>query len=153
MLRSAQPSRFSTYPIQNIDIPDLAVLFMYLNNFGKFIVCEASPSQTIDCMVYFPVTNTALPTPRAASQSKWGWTVGLVSTELCVRHRRPAGTGASHPVTRVTTPQQFGLEVEVHKTVTTSFMNVPFLSPSRKDDQDAQMPRAYIIWKFSCAKL
>ena len=26
MLRSAQPSQFSTYPIQNIDIPDLAVL-------------------------------------------------------------------------------------------------------------------------------
>ena len=26
MLRSAQPSQFSTYPIQNIDIPGLAVL-------------------------------------------------------------------------------------------------------------------------------
>ena len=26
MLRSAQPGQFSTYPIQNIDIPDLAVL-------------------------------------------------------------------------------------------------------------------------------
>ena len=26
MLRSAQPSQFSTYPIQNIDIPNLAVL-------------------------------------------------------------------------------------------------------------------------------
>ena len=28
MLRSAQPSQFSTYPIQNIDIPDLAVLII-----------------------------------------------------------------------------------------------------------------------------
>ena len=28
MLRSAQPSQFSTYPIQNIDIPGLAVLFL-----------------------------------------------------------------------------------------------------------------------------
>ena len=26
MLRSAQPSKFSTYPIQNIDIPGLVVL-------------------------------------------------------------------------------------------------------------------------------
>ena len=31
MLRSAQPSKFSTYPIQNIDIPGLVVLSINLN--------------------------------------------------------------------------------------------------------------------------
>ena len=33
MLRSAQPSQISTYPIHNIDIPDLAVL-----KYNKFFV-------------------------------------------------------------------------------------------------------------------
>ena len=37
MLRSAQPSQFSTYPIQNIDIPVLAVLQTIVNIFNEKI--------------------------------------------------------------------------------------------------------------------
>ena len=38
MLRSAKPSQFSTYPIQNIDIPDLAVLMFEINLKRKHFV-------------------------------------------------------------------------------------------------------------------
>ena len=38
MLRSAQPSQFSTYPSQYIDTPGLAVLFNERNSGGEGMV-------------------------------------------------------------------------------------------------------------------
>ena len=49
MRRSAQPSQFSTYPIQNIDIPNLSVLENVINTvnesfLGQLKLKSAGPS-------------------------------------------------------------------------------------------------------------
>ena len=51
MLRSAQPSQFSTYPIQNIDIPGLAVL----NSFDKYLALGTVEKLYIEPGNIFPM--------------------------------------------------------------------------------------------------